>query len=120
MPRPSRPSWWVRHLTVGPVISVGAEGLAISGAEEEGTTLEEAQKQAGKERAGKSTQDTEGARPLGSRAQPTLQPAGESAEIYLKKTSIWPMINSWYICKSDFSAGLEADIAKRPRFFKGF
>ena len=95
MPRPSRPSWWVRHLTIGPVISVGAEGLAIGGAEEEG-------------------------RPLGSRAQPTLQPAGESAEIYLKKTSIWLMINSRYICKSDFSAGLEADIAKRLRFFKGF
>ena len=30
------------------------------------------------------------------------------------------MINSRYIYKSDFSAGLEADIAKRLRFFKGF
>ena len=85
MPRPSRPFWRVRHLTVSPVISVGAKGLAVGGAEEEGTALEETQKEAGKERAGKSIQDAEGARPLGSRAQPTLQPAGESAEIDLKK-----------------------------------
>lgn len=46
-PRPSRPSWQLRHLAVGPAISVGAEGLAISGAKEEGTELE-AQKQAGR------------------------------------------------------------------------
>ena len=64
---------------------MGAEGLVVGGAEEEGTELEEAQKQAGEERAGRSTQDAERARPLGSRAQPTLQPAGESAEIDLKK-----------------------------------
>lgn len=85
MPRPSRPSWRVRHLAVSPVILVGAEGLAVGGAEEEGTALEETQKQAGKKRAGKSTQDAEGASSLRSRAQPTLQPAGESAEIDLKK-----------------------------------